>query len=323
MSLAEMPGSEPGQRAILKGIHIHFYHEGKALYPDILAYRSFFDDLCSTSEGLATEVPQEVKPEMLILWYMMGFYPRRPVARLFVHDYRSLSVGRARRLKDFVKWAFNAKPDLRIYQNELIRDALGFRKDEGSVLIPMGVPSWTFDLKWCKQSTTHDFGYVGAINVERGFREALRSFVQAYHGSRSWLLIGPVEQSLLEEFVAAPGLEFTGRLPQGKALERLLSTRCGVALFPSHAPHCWQTPTKLLEYAALGMPILANDSPMNVRTIKLHGINAIVRSGNLFDGEFEPSNLPANDASRFRHLDFRSVIENSGVAEAISARLAE
>ena len=322
MSCAKPRKSDSVHRVMLEGMHIHFCHEGKAPYPDISAYRTFFGDQCSISEGLISDIPQNVRPERLILWYMMGFYPTRSAARLIIHDYRSLSVGRARRLKDLIKRAFNATPDLRIFQNEIIRSALGFRQDHRSLLIPMGVPSWTFDLKWCKEGTTHDFGYVGMINVERGFRGALRSFVRAYNGSRTWLLIGPAEQTLLDEFATAPGLEFAGRLPQQDALKLLLSTRCGIALFPGHPPHCWQTPTKLLEYAALGLPILANDSPMNLRTIELHDIKAMIRPGDLFDSEVDPSSLPANDGSCFRHLDFQAILRDSGVAEAITERLA-
>lgn len=305
----------------LAGWHIHFFHEGKAPYPEIAAYRGFFGGQCSTSQGPASNVPARTNPERLIAWQIMGFYPTRPTAKVVVHDYRSLSVGRARRLKDLMKRAFNAVPHLRIYQNGEIRDALGFRKDAGHVLLPMGVPSWMFDLRWREDASEYDFGYVGVITEERGFREALRSFTTAYGGSRTWLLIGPAEPSLLEEFGAAPGLKFTGALPQRKAIELLLKARCGVALFPAHPPHCWQTPTKLLEYAALGMPVLANDSPMNEKTIEQHGIEATVRSGDLFDDTVDPSHMQANKGADFRHLDFERIIGGSGVADAICDRL--
>ena len=283
----------------LAGWHIHFFHEGKAPYPEISAYRQFFGDRCSASEGPESNIPAQADPERLIVWQIMGFYPTRPAARFLVHDYRSLSVGRTGLVKDLIKRSLNATPNLRIYQNDRIRDALGFRDDRGSVIIPMGVPSWIFDLSWREDATEYDFGYVGLITEERGFRKVLRSFIDAYRGTRNLLLIGPADQSIREQFEGEPGLTFTGKLPQKQAIETLLSARCGVALCPGHRPYRWQTPTKLLEYAALGMPVLANHSPMNVKTIELHGIKATLRSDELF-GTADIPKVPmmANSVSR-------------------------
>lgn len=299
-------------------LHIHFFHEDKAPYPEIAAYREFFGRWASTSEGSEADIPKDVRCDDLIIWHMMGFYPRRSQARLVIHDYRSLSTGRFRRLKDFVKRAFNVRPDIRVCQNELIRDAMAFGDDRPSALIPMGVPSWIFDLRWDMADQRYDFGYVGVITKERGFRRALRSFIDTYQGTRSWLLIGPAERSLQEEFGNLPGIEFVGRLPQRDALAKLLTARCGVALLPGHPPYCWQTPTKLLEYAAMGMPILANNSPMNLETIKTHRIQATITSIDIFSSAPDAANMADNKATDLRHLDFQTVISGSDIVDLIS-----
>ena len=62
-----------------------------------------------------------------------------------------------------------------------------------------------------------------------------------------------------------------------------------VCYFPYHAPHCDQIPIKLLEYAALGKKIVANDAPSNIRESQAFKINATI----LGDPE---SMFPSEDA---------------------------
>lgn len=304
------------------GFHIHYLHGGKASYPEVAAYRQFFGSHCTTSEGAIDAVPKQVPPANLILWQVMGFYPRRVPARLTIHDYRSLSVGTWSGLKDLAKRTLNATPDIRIFQNEAICRRMVFDDTATTVLLPMGVPDWIFDLRRQAETTRYDFGYVGAISEERGFGKVLRAFVEAYLGERSLLLIGPAEPAIAAAFGGAPGITFAGPLTQREALLRLLEAQVAICPVPAGPPFDWQTPTKLLEYAALGMPILANDSPTNLETLEALNIRALLQDESLFSAAPDPAACPDNRDCDVRHLTFDKIIADSGIVDQIFTRLA-
>lgn len=309
-------------RPLPAGFHIHYLHGGKASYPEVAAYRAFFESRCTTSEGATDAIPKQVPPEKLILWQMMGFYPRRVPARLAIHDYRSLSVGTWSGLKDLAKRTLNAIPDIRIFQNDAIRRRMVFDDPAATVLLPMGVPGWIFDLHWQAEGARYDFGYVGAVSEERGFGKVLRAFGEAYRGERSLLLIGPAEPAIVAAFGRAPGIAFAGQLTQREALLQLLAARVAICPVPQGPPYDWQTPTKLLEYAALGMPVLANDSPTNLKTLEALNMRALLQDESLFRAAPDPAACPDNRDCDVRHLAFDKIIADSGIVEQIFTRLA-
>ena len=205
-----------------------------------------------------------VPREDLVLWCIMGLYPSRRCASYVIHDYRSLSVEPFAAVKDGLKRFVNAQPDLRIFQNSAIEEVLGFCDGAPSVHLPMGLPEWIGEIE--KQPKLYDFGYLGAVNKDRGFDQIFESFLGRYDGRRTMLIIGPCEDAILRRWGGEAALTFMGALPQREALGKITAARVALALFPNHRPHCWQTPTKLLEYAALRLPIIANESAM-VRTV--------------------------------------------------------
>ncbi|KUY77202.1 glycosyltransferase [Burkholderia cepacia] len=314
---------------------VFILHPGKANYPEIAAYRSrlgthgfevFDGDLDAYARFPARDV--------CILWCIMGFYRALPPARFVIHDYRSLSVGRLAAVKDGVKRMLNVRPDLRIFQNEQMRDAMAFRDGVRALLLPMGVPDWIFDRADAGSDrvapggadaapiVSGRFCYIGEMSRERGFHKVLAAYRDARRDeSDTLVLVGQPEPEIHAEFVDTPGIRFVGRVPQPDALRIVRDSEYAVCFFPYHRPHCFQTPTKLLEYASLGKKIICNDAPSNVRTAHELGIQCHVTGAAIFDELFPLSRIRATrpDPAAMQSLEWGRVIERSGVLAFIDA----
>ncbi len=301
---------------------INFIHDSKAIYPTIRGYRDFFSDRYEIRETSLRQYLSQGDPARSILWFMMGFYPfRAPRALATIHDYRSLSVGPFAPLKDRLKALCNFKPDLRILQNEVMAQTIGFKDDVPQLYVGMGVPPTLVERarRLAPESPDFDFVYIGAITRDRRLDAMIESFLRRYPNGRRLLLIGPAERSIIREFMGRENVTFTGRLSQSETFDLVMRSRVAVSYFPSHRPHCYQTPTKLIEYAALGRPILANDSPMNLATIQRYDIGATVTSGDVFATAPEPEEIVTGPIPDPCPFTWPSVIARSGIEARLKA----
>jgi hypothetical protein len=251
-----------------------------------------------------------------VVWMIMGFYPKRPHAGFVVHDYRSLSVGRLWRIKDRIKRWGNAKPDIRIFQNDAMKRAMGFTDNTPTILLPMGVPAPVLDYRTSPSNVYDcDFCYIGVMSAERRTQEMLDSFIKRYGASKTFHLYGAPEPFLIERYRSDPNIVFMGRKDQGEVFAALTRARVAVNYFPLHHPHVLQTPTKLLEYAALGRRILCNEQRQSRFTSQQYGIHC------LWGAEHDMFAVSPDDLSWPDNCDFDatpllwpSVIEKSGIA---------
>lgn len=257
-------------------------HTGKANYPDIDAYRNYFSEKYDVLDGTLDEYEKIDNKSSVILWCIMGFFSKKPEAKFIIHDYRSLSVGRFLVIKDKIKKLFNYKPDLRIFLNDTVRDVMGFVDEVPHTTLDMGVPEWIFNIQ-ARTEIIGKYCYIGAMSYERQFDKVIDSFLKNKKEGDTFVLVGQPEQKLLEQYKSEKSLIFTGKVSQKEALEIVKSCEFAVCYFPYHRPHCYQTPTKLLEYAALGVNIICNDSPSNIRTLEKLKIDAVVTGSNIFD----------------------------------------
>ncbi|CAM2171439.1 Glycosyltransferase [Burkholderia latens] len=307
---------------------VFILHPGKANYPEIAAYgRRLRTHGFEVFDGDLDAYARFPDRQQCILWCIMGFYRALPPARFVIHDYRSLSVGRLAALKDRVKRALNVRPDLRIFQNARMRDAMAFRDGVRSLLLPMGVPDWIFDparadAHDARQTAAGRFCYIGEMSRERGFDKVLAAYRDARRDEADTLvLVGNPEPEIRAAFADTPGIRFVGRVPQPDALRIVRDSEYAVCFFPYHRPHCFQTPTKLLEYASLGKKIVCNDAPSNVRTAHELGIQCHVTGATIFDELFPLSKIRAScpDPAAMKSLEWGRVIERSGVLAYIDA----
>jgi len=256
---------------------ITFIHEGKGFYPELAAYRAFFEGAFLTQETTLEKLEQSGSLAQTICWHIMGFYPKRPVhAGLVIHDYRSLSVGFTHTVKDRIKRAFNAKPDLRLFQNETLRATMGFTDNVPSLLLPMGVAPEILTFREAPaEKPLHDFCYIGAMNAERRLDIMLDSFLRRFGTTKTFCLYGFAPPSLAARYKKYSNILFAGALPQARLFPALRRAQVAVNYFPNHAPHTQQTPTKLLEYAALGLRILCNEQPRSRETAESFGMTCL------------------------------------------------
>ncbi|MEX3860195.1 MULTISPECIES: glycosyltransferase [Paraburkholderia] len=292
---------------------------GNANYPEITAYQNYFKARgVEVVVGTISEYRALENKRNFVLWEIMGFYPNRFESDFVIHDYRSLSVGGWPAMKDVAKRYFNCQPNLRIFQNKRQQEIMGFGHGVPSVILPMGVPNWIFEVQGGGQSEKKaDFCYIGEMSVERGFDRVLEAFINKFQKrDTSLLLVGKPDPRIYERFSNAKNIIFTGPLPQRDALKHVAESEVAVCYFPYHRPHCYQTPTKLLEYAALGKKIVCNDSPSNIRCCEEMGIHSVITTANIFDGIDEDAarSATANRRTDFADLIWDRVIEQSNVA---------
>ena len=120
-------------------------------------------------------------------------------------------------------------------------------------------------------AATVTLGYLGTLNAMRRLDVLVEMLALLRDGGMNARLIfvgdaaDPAHRRALERRIAALGLtdsvEITGRLPQRDALRRLLKAHVCLSPFPSTSILASATPTKMVEYLALGLPVVANDHP--------------------------------------------------------------
>ena len=299
---------------------IFILHPGKANYPEISAYKEHFKDICEVADGTMKEYKRLENKENIIAWCIMGFYPKKIIAKYIIHDYRSLSVGKFPRIKDAIKRFKNHKPDLRIFQNELIENAMKFRDDIASIYIPMGVPNWIFELDSDSSLAKGTFCYIGEISYERGIEKLIDAFIINSRPDDTLIMVGTPETRIFEKFKGNKKIIFTGKLSQKQALQTVKNCTYTICTIPSRYPYCFQVPTKFLEYASLKKTIICNKSPSNYLACNEVECNVIftdsnsIFSKNLF---LELSTLQEKNIPNQTLLSWPNVLKNSGIVELI------
>lgn len=306
-----------------KKAKIYFIHEGKAAYPEIAAYRSYLSRWFESEELSEKEAAGRSDISESVCWYIMGFYPGRLPARLVIHDYRSLSTGLARQLKDRLKSLVNAKPDIRIFQNEGVREALGFADQTQAIMLPMGVPDFITASRSEPHERVADYCYIGAMSAERQSHLMIDSFLKRFASDRTLTLYGPHEDYLVRRYKKNPNIRFHGSVPQAALFDILTRVGACVCYFPNHYPHLLQTPTKMLEYAALGLRIIANDQAQCVATSRQYSIKCLWgSSSDMFAMAPDEIDWEDNRQVDVRPMLWSNVIKRSGIWEAIMAHTA-
>jgi glycosyltransferase involved in cell wall biosynthesis len=187
-----------------------------------------------------------------------------------VHEYASASVAPLAWLKDRIKRWQQPVPHFRVFQSEWVRQRMGFG-DTVPEAVPyalrdMGVPD-AFLTAQALQPPEFDLVYLGEMRRLRHFVPLLRTLGQA--GLRL-LLVGDVPPALQQRLAALGHIQNTGRVPQSQVPAQLLRARAGLNLMPDVLPLAEQTSTKLLEYLALGLPVISNPYAWAQRTALAH-----------------------------------------------------
>ncbi len=73
------------------------------------------------------------------------------------------------------------------------------------------------------------------------------------------LLIGSTPAPLQRQFQAFTHITLTGKVPHHEVPAQLRRARCALNLVPDRLPYSEQTSTKLLEYCAIGLPVISTN----------------------------------------------------------------
>ncbi len=281
----------------------------RAILPEMSAYRGVLEPTFSVE--MIPDMDRNLEDR--IVWCFMGMHRRRPKCRYLIHDYRSLSTGFASALRDSLKRKLNAKPDLRIFLNENVRDVMAFDDGIPYILLDMGVPESILEYRGTDPYPAYRFCYIGEISKERRSDRMLEAFVKSNYCSEPFLLIGRCEPKLQARFASVSSLRFAGRFSQDEVFLMLRQCEYAISHFPNHRPHCFQTPTKLLEYASLGKAILANRSVSNVRIAETLGVNVVWTGDDVFGSLKLPVQPIHNSGFDARPLLWKRRFRDSGL----------
>ncbi|MEJ6024056.1 glycosyltransferase [Ramlibacter sp. PS4R-6] len=244
---------------------VHFIRGGASYLPELQAYAAHLAALGheSTVHADAGTVPADAQ----VLWWICGRVPRDAAARwpraYQVHEYASASVPPAAALKDRVKRWTHPRPQHRVFQSDWVRERMGFIDDVPWSLRDMGVPQAFFEAR-AAGAPEFDLVYLGETTRLAAFAAALAAIRDAGLGL---LVVGAMDDSLR---AAAGHATCTGRIAQDEVPAQLLRARAGLNLMPGRLPFSEQTSTKVLEYLAVGLPVVGNGYPWFERAAREH-----------------------------------------------------
>jgi glycosyltransferase involved in cell wall biosynthesis len=252
-------------------ITVHFVHGARSYLPELAAYQAHIEGLGHAVQmhTQADTVPNDAQA----VWWMCGRVPRDQARRLKgavqVHEYASASVAPLAWLKDRIKQWQHPVPDFRVFQSEWVRQRMGFSTVPDAVpyaLRDMGVPD-AFLTVQAQQPPEFDLVYLGEMRRLLHFVPLLHTLGQA---GLSLLLVGDVPPALQARLAALGHIQSTGRVPQDQVPGQLLRASEGLNLMPDVLPLSEQTSTKVLEYLALGLPVISNPYAWAQRTAQAH-----------------------------------------------------
>jgi len=277
---------------------VHFIHPGDAYLPELQAYATYLQTLGHASQvhRSAVAVPLEAD----VVWWFCGRVDQTQAQRLRrsqqVHEYASASVGRWPAFKDGVKRLLHPRPDHRIFQSEWVRERLGFDDTVPYSLRDMAVPAYFLQAQPATVPDV-DLVYLGEMRRLLAFVPTLKAIDAA--GLRL-LLIGEMPDALRTALASCRGVQCSGRLPQDQVPSQLLRARAGLNLMPPVLPLAEQTSTKVLEYLAVGLPVLSNPYPWIERCAHLHSgrVLTLAPHGQPAAWQQAMTQLPGHDALR-------------------------
>jgi glycosyltransferase involved in cell wall biosynthesis len=253
-------------------ITVHFVHGARSYLPELAAYQAHIERLGHAVQmhTQAHTVPNDAQA----VWWICGRVPRGQARRLkgavHVHEYASASVAPLAWIKDRVKQWRHPVPDFRVFQSEWVRQRMGFGNTMPDsvpyALRDMGVPD-SFLTAQAQQLPEFDLVYLGEMRRLLHFVPLLQTLGQA---GLKLLLVGDVPPALQERLAALRHVQSTGRVPQSQVPAQLFRARCGLNLMPDVLPLSEQTSTKMLEYLALGLPVISNPYAWAQRTALAH-----------------------------------------------------
>lgn len=303
-------------------MRIAFIHQHRAMLPEISAYMRFFE-----AKGHQTSVCTNAHKAGFIPdveWYFMGFQGRRKFSKsILIHEYASASVPPFAGWKDCLKRYFLPTPDFRIYLNEWTKNRLKHRDRVPNGLRDMGVfVNEQKDQHGLKTSSgRYDFIYPGSLYPYPYFKNLLQQFATGTLRKHTILILANATVTQREDWKQFSNIHFESPVAPDNLNELLRQARFGLNVRPVGAPFDFQTSTKILEYAAAGLPIVTTDSTWLKQFLSTQG-------GACYVVKEDFSNLIFSDIESYPYVtpridgySWEEQILKSGVYEFLLSRL--
>jgi len=233
---------------------IGFIHRGPAYAPELWAYRNFFEQR-GFSVKILKEPNEKDLEELTIEWHFTGLdTSAKAPGRLKIHEYVSLSVPPLSPWKNRLKKYLNAKPDARIFGNPFIQKQYGFNDKIPCFYRDAGVASFFFQQEQ-NENKEFDFVYAGSTDSTRKISRLINAFLKQLPNCRL-LIVGTPPNDLSPSIKNQPSLFFTGKIPYSGVPAFMGKARYGINFIPEVYPYRHQRPLKLLEYCAIGLPVI-------------------------------------------------------------------
>ncbi|SNY51838.1 Glycosyl transferases group 1 [Arsukibacterium tuosuense] len=229
-----------------------FVHQSKAQLPELQAYADYFRPLYQVE----VSSPAADLSGYDIVWFFMGFCRYQPKPGQFiVHEYASLSTPPLARIKDQLKRRLNSRPHLRVFQNKKQSELLQFNDGVPERFRDMGIANHFRPQAGIEKKC--DLIYVGSMDKSRQLEKALDVVLKLQPHASIWL-VGQPSAYLQQRYQRYAGVRFTGPVANSQIPQLLNQARFGLNYVPDVYPYNLQTSTKLLEYAACGLPVIGN-----------------------------------------------------------------
>jgi hypothetical protein len=299
---------------------IAFIHVGGAYAPELKAYSNYL-----TNNGFYVDIFKTYDKNALkdfdVEWHIMGVdYHKKNNNRIKIHEYSSLSIPPFAKCKDWAKKQINTKPDLRIFGSPFIQTNLGFN-DQLPFLFrkEAAVASIFFNVK-NNVPKDFDFVYSGSTHKSRKILFLLKKFTELLP-ENNLLIIGVPPVNLPNNLAKNPLIKFTGKIPYEQVPQRLIRAHYAINFMPDIYPFNQQRALKLMEYCAVGLPVLTS-SYLWVNNFEKK------MNGSFFKLKHDLSNLqlPLIKSHNFKipdvsNLTWGNVLQKSGIVNWLNNNL--
>ena len=234
--------------------NILFERSKQAYLPEIKAYIDFIENHpAGWSCYDSVELSDYNVNDFDVVWRFMGL-DRKGDGKYIVHDYNSLSTQPFAKMKNHMKRIVNIRPNARVFLNHRVRDEFGFSDGVESTIRNMGIDKQFFLQE--NANPEYDFVYAGSLDRGTVILSMLDQFLYNMTGA-SLLAIGHVPDKIHSKYGKASNITFTGRVDYTDMAKLMAKARYGLNPIPDVYPYNIQTSTKLIEYCALGLPVIS------------------------------------------------------------------
>lgn len=245
----EFAAAQPGVTALKS---LCFVHQSKAQLPELQAYVDYFRQRYQ----VVINTPEANLQGYDIVWFFMGYFRYKPKPHQFiVHEYASLSVPPFAKFKDQLKQRLNIRPNLRVFQNQQQSELLQFQDTVPVRYRDMGLSNRFVCHKNVEKKC--DLIYAGSMDRSRQLENALDIVLKLRPHTSIWL-VGQPAAYLQRRYQHYANVRFLGPVSNSQIPQLLNQARFGLNYVPDVYPYNFQTSTKLLEYAACGLPVIGN-----------------------------------------------------------------